>query len=679
MKGKYLFLVLGLCWNFTTVNGQISYAGEQPGEARLTSAPHQLVLENKVIRIKFSDAGGKWSVTSFENRKTGNRLTFPANTPLFVLDLTDGSRVGSADFALEEKPTPADAPAEPDAVIPARRIPGKKISAHFVNKKIGLSIQWVAELRDGSNYIRQILQFSPKDSVNISRISLISLPAGSGMRQAGTVDGTPMVNKNMFFAVEHPMSKTETKDSVSTVFLPRSLPLTADPVFVLSSVWGVTPAGQLRRGFLYYLERERANPYHQFLHYNSWFDISFPHKILTDSLCLDRIQVFGDSLITRRKTPMDAFLFDDGWDDYKTLWQFNKGFPDGFSNVRDAAMKYHAGIGVWMSPWGGYDQAKPQRLAYGAKQDPPFETNENGFSLAGPVYFKRFSEVAENFVKKYNVSIFKIDGVGAGNGASGASLKYQRDVEALLRLIHEIRTLKPDIFLSLTVGTWPSVYWLKYGDVIWRAGGDTGVRGKGSKRQQWINYRDAQTYKNIVQRAPLYPLSSVMNHGLCIADGGLPGKLEMDPKDIADEMWSFFGTGTSLEEMYVNPHKLNSANWDLLSEVIKWARSNASEMPDTHWIGGDPAKEEVYGYAAWSSKGAYLTLRNPSDQPKTFKVETSKVFDLPPGTSRQFAFYDARAAAGGERQSAVAQGETFTVTLKPFELKVFDAVSKTKK
>ena len=97
-------------------------------------------------------------------------------------------------------------------------------------------------------------------------------------------------------------------------------------------------------------------------------------------------------------------------------------------------------------------------------------------------------------------------------------------------------------------------------------------------RQQWITYRNAEVYKNVVLRSPLYPLNSVMYHGITIADQGIPGTLEMNNKDIEDEIWSFFGTGTNLQEMYVNPHKLKSENWDCLAKAIKWARENEDIM-----------------------------------------------------------------------------------------------------
>jgi hypothetical protein len=552
----------------------------------------------------------------------------------------------------------------------ANQSAGKKVEADFENHKLGLKVHWEAVLRNGSNYIRQVFTFSARDSVKISGITLIKIQETKELKVMGIVDGSPLVYKNMFFAFEHPMSQTEQNQTFFTVFLTRQSPLTSAAPITVSSVWGIAPENQLRRGFLYYTERERAHPYHQMLNYNTWFDISWVDRILNDSLCLNRVRVFNDSLITKRNVRMDAFLFDDGWDDYKTLWQFHPGFPDGFKNLKNAVDAVGAKLGTWLSPWGGYDIRKPQRLEFGKKQIPPFETNENGFTLTGPVYYKRFKDVTENLITKYGVSLFKFDGVGAGNGSNGAGLAYQNDVESFLKLLTDLRTLEPDIYLSLTIGTWPSVYWLKYGDAIFRAGEDTGLQGKGSKRQQWTTYRDAEVYKNIVMRAPLYPLNSVVSHGICIANHGLPGTLEMNDSEIADEIWAFFGSGTGMQEMYINPHKLNTANWNCLAKAINWARKNKAAMVDVHWVGGDPAKEEVYGYAGWSPQKAYLTLRNPSQEMKTFQVEVVGIFELPGNKTNDFQFFDARA----ENSQPVAKGKSFRITLKPFEVKVLDAV-----
>ena len=63
-----------------------------------------------------------------------------------------------------------------------------------------------------------------------------------------------------------------------------------------------------------------------------------------------------------RGVTLDSFLFDDGWDDTSKLWQFHAGFPDGFTPLKEAAAKFGAAPGVWLSPWGGYGAPRAARL-----------------------------------------------------------------------------------------------------------------------------------------------------------------------------------------------------------------------------------------------------------------------------------------------------------------------------
>ena len=146
----------------------------------------------------------------------------------------------------------------------------------------------------------------------------------------------------------------------------------------------------------------------------------------------------------------------------------------------------------------------------------------------------------------------------------------------------------------------------------------TPSRGVGSDRQRWITYRDADTYSGIVQKGPLYPLNSLMLHGVIYAKKAK--QLDADPNgDFTSEVRSYFGTGTQLQEMYVTPSLLTDRNWDALAEAASWSRQNADVLVDTHWIGGDPAKLEVYGWASWTPAKAILVLRNPSDKPATLQ------------------------------------------------------------
>jgi hypothetical protein len=663
MKLKLMLSLLIIVSVINYLTAQIPYPGDNPGQAMIkTLHGNQVVFENNVIKMVFASHDKRINIRNFEDKKTHEQLEL-GDVPLFELILQDSSIVTSNDFRFVNTPVISNISEDLNAKTFADRLAGKKCTADLVNQKMGLSVRWEADLRDGSNYIRQLFNFKTNDSLKISKIILLKLPANIGVKKEGTVDGSPIVHNNMFFALEYPLSKVEQSKTYLIAYLPRLMNS-------VSTVWGITPINQLRRGFLYYVERERAHPYHQMLHYNSWFDISWNDRKFSENECLDRIKCFGDSLITKRHVQIKAFMFDDGWDNNKTLWQFQSGFPNGFMNLMKAAESYHSELGAWMSPFGGYGKSKIERLEYGKKQIPPFETNDRGFSISGPVYYDRFKEVCINFIKNYNINIFKFDGVGVG---SGAGIVYQKDVEAFLKLLKELLVIKPDLYLNLTTGTWPSVYWLKYGDNIFRGGADVALMGEGPIRQQWVTYRDADTYKNVVQRGPLFPLNALMLHGICIADKGYAAIFELDEKNISDEIWSYFATGTSLQELYIDPHKLNTANWDCLTDAINWARENESVMADVHWIGGDPAKGDIYGYAAWSPGKAVLSLRNPSKTEKSFVVNVASVFELPHYVSDEYVFYDARSDKKAEKKQAFAQGKSFTITLQPFEVKVFNA------
>lgn len=115
-----------------------------------------------------------------------------------------------------------------------------------------------------------------------------------------------------------------------------------------------------------------------------------------------------------RQATVDSFLWDDGWDDQgqsggQELWNFHDGLPQGFEAVGEEAAKIGSGIGVWLSPWGGYGSSKDHRLAKAVGMG--YETNRMGLSLAGHHYYARFRDIALEMVRRYNVNMFKFDGV----------------------------------------------------------------------------------------------------------------------------------------------------------------------------------------------------------------------------------------------------------------------------
>jgi hypothetical protein len=115
---------------------------------------------------------------------------------------------------------------------------------------------------------------------------------------------------------------------------------------------------------------------------------------------------------------------------------------------------------------------------------------------------------------------------------------------------------------------------------------------------------------------------------------------------------------------------LNTANWDCLSRAAKWSKSNESLFGDIHWAGGDPAKGEIYGYAAWKDGKGVVMLRNPRPGKRKYNAAVSTLLDIPPGDGDHYAFYDAR--SGDHHQ--VSQGRRLTIELAPFQVLIIDAI-----
>lgn len=760
------------------------FPGPEPGQAAADTTRGHYRLQNNVLAMSWTLGRRVLAPEHLLDRINGKRMELGGD--LFSIHLADGRRIRSSHMRVLGLPQVSNLTAEPRTVLAARRFRGKQITAYLEDAVGDVAVEWRAELRDGANYIRQVVTLkSRRSDLAISDLVLMDL-AVDGARQVGSVDGSPVVAEQFFFGCEHPMAKntagyatrpvgvwspddvsfpertnlrweitelvegpgtyevrfeytegdhrleifrlallaggtevavdhhfgatgisnvdnryrldiahhdpcavyalvadvrsdggTDSHGSVTLAYragmprvramLPYNSLLPARQLLQLSSVTGVVPAGQLRRGFLHYVERERAHPYRPFLHYNSWYDIGYFSKF-KEADCLRVVDAFGSELVEKRGTKLDSFLFDDGWDDHESLWNFHEGLPNGFAPIRQATNHYGAAPGVWLSPWGGYGDPRKKRLASG--QEAGYEINEKGFVLSAPKYYKRFREICLEMLREYGVNQFKFDGIGRAGGRFPGSA-FGSDFQAAIQLISDLRGARPDVYINLTTGTWPSPFWLRHADSIWRGGYDHEFTGVGSDRQQWITYRDATTYQNVVKGGPLFPLSSLMLHGVIYAKHAR--QLNTDPhNDLRDEIRTAFGCGTQLQELYISPELLTERNWDDLAAAAHWARANATVLRDTHWVGGDPAKLEVYGWASWARNKGILVLRNPSDSGQVIDIDIGDAFELPSGARREYRLTSPYEGQRVENLHLIA-GTKHTFTLQPFEVLVFDA------
>jgi len=813
MKAKQTYLVPVLWVIAASLACAVEYPSTtQPGPAKVRTEGDEISLENSVLRLVISETEGKLKLARFCNLHTGEILSNAPGEFFYVTAGRNKKTYACSQLIKERKCRIARIKAKPQNRTAARRFPGVKVQAELRAPDKTFAVKWSAELRDGSNYIRQFLEILPtNDSIEIASIQFND-PGVSSASVAGTVAGSPVIAGDFFIAYEHPNATNEVFDPSVSLNLAYRRPATASGVFrnmipqiavdgsldvnsywgcrgtpvwltvdlekatpinkvrlvtwhnnkrsygykiesstdgnnwkaivdaadnkvpatsagylhqvdqlkarylkvtilnnsegnhygghivelqaygpqdkpprneprriicrldrntllapgqslVQSSVMGVVPTGQLRRAFLHYIERERIVPYRPFLHYNSWYDIAWGGRPKMNSEeCIEVIRGFAHQLTTQRNVELDSFVFDDGWDDPKTLWKVLKeNFPDGFAPLQKEVEKYGSNIGLWLSPWGGYGRAKADRLAYGKTQG--FETGKAGFSLVGEKYFARFRESCVGFVDRYNVNFFKFDGVAAN---------LLDETEALLRLCRELYAISDDMYISLTTGTWASPFWLLHADNVWRGGGDMGFHGKGAKRERWLTYRDKLTYRNMVKGGPLYPLNSFMNQGIAHAIWGT-ANLPSEPAEFAHEVYSFFGVGTGLQELYISHSRMTPEMWDILAEGAKWSRRNSDILVDTHWAGGDPDKLEIYGCASWQKNRAIVMLRNPDDKKQSITLDIGPTLELPPYADKKYAFTSPWKKDKAKEGLILEAGSPHTFELAPLEVLVLES------
>ncbi len=468
----------------------------------------------------------------------------------------------------------------------------------------------------------------------------------------------------------------------------REAPLVQGEPWSVTGVVGLFAPGQQRRSFLAYVERERAVPYHPFIHYNDWYEIGIrvhdfkdPEQRTNEAMWLTLLDTWNRELNEKRHTKLDGFIVDDGWDEFNSLWDFHCGFPNGFAKMAELAAKQGAGLGTWLGPVGGYGASKQMRLASWNHNHPGNKINN--FRLSNKEYFDAFVGRCRQMIRDYGMRYFKFDGISTKFHAKGPA--NIEDAEGILRVIAALREEKPDIFINATVGTWASPFWYFHADSVWRQENDFDrVGNAGDNRDRWITYRDRLVHEVFVEGAPLFPINSLMVHGTIITKNGPPKCMSREPENCRKEMRMAFGSGSALQEIYTDTDLLcqeGGVLWDELARCIAWVRRNADVLPDTHWVGGNPWDGKdgaIYGYAAWNGRKATLTLRNSSASEKTLRTTLREVLDVPPGVKGTVTF---RNSFDDQRELGLTEGALdvdapLTITMKPLELIVLEGACK---
>ena len=475
----------------------------------------------------------------------------------------------------------------------------------------------------------------------------------------------------------------------------RVTTLKAKEEWNIGAVVGVIAPGQARRSVLAYSERERAVPWRAVPAYISWYEINInrnnaapghEHENTDETKCLPIVEEWKKQLYDVYGEAPYAFVWDDGWDAYGE-WDFHSGFPDGFTNMDKVGRQMGAGQGAWLGPVGGYGTSGGYRRAYW--------NGKGGMQLSNPAYYEVFVNAVTNLLWDfgYDFRFFKFDGISAQFSSVGpdAGVTGNENAEAIIMAEQVLRSIKEDVFLNTSVGTWASPFWFQFTDAIWRQEKDDGTIGNNSNnRENWITYRDRLVYQNYVQNSPLCPINTLMTHGFIFTEFGGPAGFSREWQCVVNELRCAFACGSGMVELY-NDYKLtnelvNPATgkagelWGEIAKCMQWQRKNADVLPDIHWVGGNPwtgSKAEVYGWASWNGEKATLALRNGANNDQDFTFTLREVLEIPEYINTTITLtksFDDQAELAGLPEGEIDIDEELTVTIPGSSVYVFDGV-----
>ena len=461
--------------------------GPQPGRPDVSIQENTIVLRNAMLTATWSSAEGKLRGVSF----AGDSMPMPVPLPadVFALVLVDGSTLNASSMQIVQTPRVEDFQPDAQAAQLEEHFAGKRVTVGLEDPISKLAVTWSATLREGDNYVRQEISISSANDEPIREVRLFDFKLPSA-QVIGKVKGSPVTAGNLFLGFEHPLSQCTVEQEQVRCSIKRELPLKAGatPRLFLRHRRCACRADAPRVSELCGTRARSSLP-------------SFPalqlvvrHR-LRESLrpgCGARCDQCDWRRVARQTRSETRFVFIRRW-----LGRSALALEFRFWISRRVHSDQSSHSAVWSeSPASGFlpgadDKAKVQRMKYGVKQG--FEMNKGGFALPARNILPAFAMSRLISFRNMESDQSKIDGTGNVNSVFPGSA-FDSDFHAAISLIGEWRRVKPDIFVNLTTGTYPSPFWLEYADSIWRGGDDSNFAGVGSWRERWITYRDADTY-----------------------------------------------------------------------------------------------------------------------------------------------------------------------------------------
>lgn len=436
--------------------------------------------------------------------------------------------------------------------------------------------------------------------------------------------GQPVFGPGFFVGVEHPgADNLITPAGGCSCALAFEVDLGPEPF--------VTPATVLGAGgrdeFWDYLDRLRPVPARLVTLANNWYQLGSP-GLMDEATVTAEVDGF-DAVKRRHRLDLSWACLDDGWDGEwgpaTGIWGrlAPSRFPGGLAALVDRAPAGAdgggVGIGLWVSPFGGYGERQEARVEWGEDHGYEVEGAYGLFCVAGDTYRAHLIEALSRSTAA-GVGYWKLDGVrfrcrdgGHGHPVGPGAQTHQMD--RLTALLDDVRAVRPDVVLAFTSGSNPSPWWLASADFLWRGGlDDSAADHPGLRLDGFATYIDTCLH---AYRHAAVPVSSLVTFGVVESEACSYRDADRGLEGWERHCWMAVGRGTLHQDLYVSPDSLSDEEWAVLARALAWAGDHQQVLARSRMVLGDPGAGEVYGFVARRGDTATACLRNPSAAPAT--------------------------------------------------------------
>lgn len=638
-------------------------------------------LESKILQREFVVHENTLYASQIRNVLSGRDFVPDGNSVEFLFHFTDGSEFSSKGLN----------------VVDSKQEDGK-LSFKFEETQ-GIEVTMTFWAGEDGNTLKKQIAFNQNSDKTIDYILLehigitnskahFSVPTdveGPELNGVHFSLGQPFYIDTLFFGCEFPATQNIILYGIGQVKYFIGKKINGEYKCPVTVVGGAKSdlLVDVQKSFYNYIE-SIATPGNLRIQYNSWYD--FMKEIDADNIEKSFFEI-EKGLTSNGIAPLDAYVVDDGWVDYKSgFWSFNKKFPNQLYDISQITAKLDSHFGLWLGPRGGYGfpdkfAKKMEKLGKGS-----FNSEAKDVCVADKTYIKNVTDFILKSTKEFDIDYWKFDGfclapcknpnhnhpVGGENDMYFITDMWECWID-VFKKIRELRTKAgKGLWINMTCYVNPSPWWLQYVNSIWvQNSADIGFADNLEDQAQVdreITFRDARYFNLLNTRAIQMPLNRIYNHEPIY---GTYAKVDYTDEEFEKYLYFDACRGQALNELHLSYTMMNKSKWRSLAKVIEWQKSNYDILKNAMFIGGNPEENNVYGYFAWNENGdGIIALRNPTDEKAPLTLTLNKLMGCPEDL-KDVQRYNVYNLSNKESYDSFSYGDKIDLTLQPFEVKIF--------